>query len=131
MKKKTPFSKSELEDFKQKLLEKKAKLIADLQETSAELNEKTGEPGDLADMATELLNQEFNLSLSEQEKQMLQDIDEALERIENKTYGICVDTGEVIPKARLNAIPEAKRTAKAQELFDKLSHSRRANRPVR
>ncbi|RME93691.1 MAG: TraR/DksA family transcriptional regulator [Candidatus Hydrogenedentota bacterium] len=125
MKKKTPYSKKELEEFKKLLLEKKAKIIQDLQEANAESSGVLNEPGDLADMATELLTQEFNLSLTETEKQVLQDIDEALERIKNGTYGICVDTGEVIPKARLKALPEAKRTAAAQEKYDKLMKSRR------
>jgi DnaK suppressor protein len=59
------------------------------------------------------------MSLSEVDRARLEEIDAALERIKEKTYGICVDTGEVINKARLKAVPEALRTLAAQEQHDR------------
>lgn len=117
---KTPFTKKELQEFKELLLEKKATLLKEIQDQSEEVvNEKLDEPGDLVDMATDLLDQEMNLSLTTAEMNSLKEIDEALMRIENGSYGVCVDTGEPINKVRLKAIPEAKRTLEAQEKFDK------------
>lgn len=102
------------------LLQKKATLLREITEQSEEVaNEKFDEPGDLVDMATELLEQEMNLSLTTAEKQTIKEIDEALARIKNGQYGICIDTGEPINKTRLKAVPEAKRTLEAQEKFDK------------
>jgi len=117
---KSPYTKKELQEYKELLLEKKAILLKEIKEQSDEVvNEKLDEPGDLVDMATELLDQEMNLSLTTSEISTLKEINEALERIEKGTYGICVDSGEVISKVRLKAVPEAKRTLEAQEKYDK------------
>jgi RNA polymerase-binding protein DksA len=117
---KSPFTKKEFEEFKQLLLEKKNTLLKEVSEQVEEVaNEKLDEPGDLVDMATELLEQEMNLSLTAAELNTIKEIDEALKRIENGTYGICIDSGEPINKIRLKAVPEAKRTLEAQEKFDK------------
>lgn len=117
---KTPFSDEELEEFKKLLLEKKARILREIQEQQEETSHSPEETGDIADLATDLIERELNLSLTETERETLLEIDEALKRIANKTYGICVDTGEVISKARLKAMPEAKRTLAAQERYDKM-----------
>jgi len=117
---KSPFQKKELEEFKLLLLEKKARILQEIQGQSASVQgDKSDEPGDLVDMATELLEQELNLSLTTSETNMIRDIDDALKRIEDGVYGVCIDTGEPIKAARLKAVPEAKRTLEAQEKFDK------------
>ncbi|MDH4262575.1 MAG: TraR/DksA family transcriptional regulator [Spirochaetia bacterium] len=117
---KSPYTKKELQEFKELLLDKKSVLIKEIQDQSEEVtSEKLDEPGDLVDMATELLDQEMNLSLTTAESNTIKEINEALERIEKGTYGICIDSGEPISKARLKAVPEAKRTLEAQEKFDK------------
>lgn len=123
---KTPFSAKELKEFKDLLNEKKVRIVREIQKQVAEASQvKEEHTGDIADMATELLDRELNLRLSESERAILIDIDEALERIEDKSYGVCIDTGEVIAKARLKAIPEAKRTIVAQEKSDKAQRERR------
>jgi RNA polymerase-binding protein DksA len=117
---KSPYTKKELQEYKELLLEKKAILLKEIKDQSDEVaNEKLDEPGDLVDMATELLDQEMNLSLTTSETNTIKEINEALARIEKGTYGVCVDSGEPISKARLKAVPEAKRTLDAQEKFDK------------
>lgn len=115
---KTPFNKKELDEFEQLLLDKKTVILQELQKQSNQ--EISDEPGDLVDMATGLLEQEMNLTFSEVDRLSLIAIDEALERIKNKTFGICIDSGEVINKTRLRAVPEAKRTVVAQEKYDKM-----------
>jgi DnaK suppressor protein len=124
---KSPFSAKELSEFKELLLEKKAHLIKEIQGKEAELTStEKEEVGDLADLATELIERELNMSLSEADRERLEEIDAALKRIKDKTYGICVDTGEVISKARLKAVPEALRTLAAQEAYDRAQRKRKA-----
>lgn len=69
----------------------------------------SGEDGplDLADTATELYTQEFNYSLSENDRAQLMLIDAALERMDNGDYGECEECGEKITETRLKAIPWA------------------------
>lgn len=122
---KSPYTDKELKEFKEMLLEKKARILQEIKEQREEATHEAEETGDLADMATDLLERELNLTLTETERQILLDIDEALDRIAKKKYGICVDTGEVINKARLKAIPEAKRTLAAQEKYDKMMREQR------
>ena len=122
---KSPFTKKELEEFKQLLLEKKARLLKEVQEQQATAVNKPDEPGDVVDMATELLDQELNLSLTTAEIETLNEINDALERIEKGSYGVCIDSGEPINKVRLKALPEAKRTLEAQEKFDKIQKEKK------
>lgn len=122
---KSPFTEKELEQYQQMLVEKKGRLLKELQEQSEEVSVQSVETGDLADLATELLEKELNLSLSESEKDVLKDINDALDRIRDGVYGICIDTGEPIAKARLDAIPEARRSLAAQEKFDKLQKDKK------
>ena len=113
-------TKEELNFFQQELLTKKERLIREIHGQNAESNTENKTVGDLADMASELLEREFNLTLTEKEKEMLDEIDKALVRIANNTYGLCIDTKEPISKARLEAIPEASRTLKAQEQYERM-----------
>ncbi len=72
-------------------------------------------PLDLADTATELYAQEFNYSLSENDRARLLLIDAALERIDNGDYGDCEECGEKITETRLKAIPWAALCIECQE----------------
>lgn len=123
---KTPFSVKELTEFKEQLLEKKNHLIKEIQGKEEELTSSDkDEVGDMADLATELIERELNMSLSESDRARLEEINAALERIKEKTYGVCVDTGEVINKQRLKAVPEALRTLAAQEIYDRQQRKRK------
>ncbi|MEP0848501.1 MAG: TraR/DksA family transcriptional regulator [Phycisphaerae bacterium] len=99
------------------LLEKRALLVRDMRTMSDEaLNRNRQEssgnlssmPIHMADLGTDNYEQEFTLGLIESERALLRDIDEALQRISNGTYGICAATGRAIGKARLNAQPWTK-----------------------
>jgi DnaK suppressor protein len=61
--------------------------------------------GDMADQATGINEVHIQLKLKQTDAKILQAIEEALERLEKGTYGICRDCGEEIAAARLNAIP--------------------------
>ena len=72
-----------------------------------------------ADEGTDDFNRSITLQVSDEEFKILRQIDRALEKIEEKTYGICDVTGEPIPTARLEVIPYATMTVKAQEMVEK------------
>jgi len=109
------FSKAELETFRQRLLNKRRTLVGDIEMIREENG--TGRshglavqdsPGDFADMGSSMATLESEALLLEREARLLQEIDDALERIERGTYGFCLATGKPITKARLRAIPWAK-----------------------
>lgn len=64
-------------------------------------------PLHLADMGSDTYEQDFTISLVENGEETLELIDEALERVDEGTFGDCTECGKSIPKARLNAIPYA------------------------
>jgi len=114
---KSPLPKEDLKAFRRMLLEKRRDLVGDLtgiQAGTLRVNRQEGS-GDLssmpthpADLGTDNFEQEFTLGLLESERALLKEIDQALERIENGTYGVCAGTGKPIGKARLLAQPWAK-----------------------
>jgi RNA polymerase-binding protein DksA len=109
-------NKVELVGYKELLLNLRARLRGDVsQMADATLKKSRSEAnGDLstmpihmADMGSDNFEQEFTLSLMENEGVTLEQIESSLERIEEGTYGQCEECGVKIPKARLNAIPYA------------------------
>ena len=114
---KCPLSKAELKEFQQILLEKRRALIGDMSgiEADALKGGRGGESSDLssmpthpADVGSDNYEQEFTLGLLESERTLLAEINEALERIDAGTFGICAGTGKAISTARLRARPWAK-----------------------
>ena len=108
---------SELKRFREILLVKRREILNNVSEIEDEALKKsrldaTGDlssmPIHMADLGTDNYEQEFALGLMDSEIKLVREIDEALERIEKKTYGICLGTGQPIPKARLEAQPWAK-----------------------
>ncbi len=115
--KKKHLSAADIERFKQMLLEKRHEIIGDVTEMHNEALKKSrlDASGDLssmpihmADIGTDNYEQEFALGLLDSERKLLREIDEALERIEQGTYGICIATDKPIAVARLKARPWAK-----------------------
>lgn len=78
---------------------------AALRKSGMEGGDSSTMPIHMAELGSENFEQEFTLSLMETEEDTLAKIDEALERIEEGTYGKCSECDGVIPKTRLNAIP--------------------------
>jgi RNA polymerase-binding transcription factor DksA len=70
-------------------------------------------PIHMADIGTDTYDQDFMLGLAATERDQLREIDAALQRIEDRSYGVCQMTGKPIPKARLDAKPWAKYTIEA------------------
>jgi len=114
---KSRLSKVELTDFRDRLLEKRRSLVGDMNGIEAEalhVSRKDGS-GDLssmpthpADVGTDNYEQEFTLGLLESERLLLNEIDQALVRVREGTYGVCKGTGKPITKARLRARPWSK-----------------------
>ena len=73
---------------------------------------------DVADMSVQDVNQEIEYRLSERESQMVADIDQALLRIDEGSYGVCARCGRDIPERRLEALPTARYDADCQTLIE-------------
>ena len=107
----------ELTQYKKILLEKHRVLSGsmDALENQALKKSRQENSGDLsnmpihmADIGSDNYEQEFNLGLIESEDLVLREIEEALERIQEGTFGVCEACGKAIRKLRLKAVPQAK-----------------------
>ncbi len=110
-------TKADIAQFQELLLAKRRELIGDVAEMHNEAlkNSRSEAAGDLsvmpihmADIGSDVYQQEVALGLMDGERKLLQKIDEALLRISEGTYGICQGTGNRISRVRLEAKPWAK-----------------------
>jgi DnaK suppressor protein len=74
---------------------------------------------DSGDMSQSIFDREMDASVGEGIGRRLGEVERALQKMEEGTYGVCEDTGEEIPKGRLEAVPEAIRTVEAQQRFER------------
>jgi DnaK suppressor protein len=126
--KSTQLTAEDLVHFRHLLLEKRAEIIGDVSsmENDALKKSRLDAAGDLssmpihmADIGTDNYEQEFALGLLDSERKLLREINDALQRIEDGTYGICEGTGEPIPRARLEASPWARYSVAYASLIEK------------
>ena len=122
---KTRLSAKELNEYKQILLEARAELIARVTGLEDEALRSSGGnlsnmPLHMADIGTDTFDQDLAIGMAETERELLREIDEALDRVVAKTYGVCQLTGKPIPKARLDAKPWAKYTVEAARQIEKM-----------
>ena len=109
------FNQKFLDEMRRKLLKERAKYLHSAEEYQAEAESllATREPGDVqfdeegGEGTTVAVERERDLALSSQARHTVSQIDAAMERIENGTYGYCITSGAPIPVARLRAIPWA------------------------
>lgn len=122
------FTKKELEDFKNQLLEMRKKIVGDIKHLEGDsLNTSSRDAsGDLsgyslhmADMATDNFDRELTIGLASNEQNLLNMIDAALRKIDEGIFGICEKTYKLITKKRLEAMPYAPLCKEAQELEEK------------
>ncbi len=73
---------------------------------------------DVADQSVKDVSQEIEYRLSERESQLVADIDQALLRIDEGSYGVCARCGKEIPERRLDALPTARYDAECQSLIE-------------
>ncbi len=112
--KKTRYSDVELQEFKEIILEKLAKAKNDLKMlTDAYTNNNEHGTNDTSptfkvlEEGYQVLSKEENSKLAARQQKFINNLENALIRIENKTYGICRATGKLISKERLNSVPHA------------------------
>jgi DnaK suppressor protein len=74
---------------------------------------------DSGDMSQSIFEREMDASVEEGIERRLREVGRALQKVEEGTYGVCDDTGEEIPRGRLEAVPEAIRTVEAQQRFER------------
>jgi DnaK suppressor protein len=108
-------SKEQLEHFRQILLSWKRDLMEEVDRTVSHLKDEAANFPDPNDRATQ--EEEFSLELRtrDRERKLIRKIDEALKRVEDGSYGYCLETGEEIGIKRLEARPVATLTIEAQE----------------
>ena len=118
MAEKTRYSDAELEEFRAIILEKLEIAKRDYELLRSGVTNSDG--NDVADTSpTFKVLEEGASTLSKEEAQrqmkFIQNLQAALIRIENKTYGICRETGKLIPKERLRAVPHATLSIEAKQ----------------
>ena len=112
--------KPEWQKFYNRLLELREQLLNQMNGLAKEsAQELPGYSLHMADSGTDNFDRDFALSLLSSDQDAVYEIEEALKRIERKTYGICELTGRPIPRARLEAIPWTRFTVDAQAQLEK------------
>ena len=112
--------KPEWQKFYDRLLELREQLLMQMNGLAEESAQgMAGYSLHMADSGTDNFDRDFALSLLSSDKDAVYEIEEALKRIERKTYGVCELTGKVIPKARLEAIPWTRFTVEAQAQLER------------
>ena len=115
---------AEIGKFKTLLLAKRNELLGNVSSMETEvLRQESSDlsrlPIHMADLGSDNYDQEFTLGLVDSERRLMKEIDGALDRIENCTYGICEGSGKSIPKTRLEAIPWARYCVEYARLVEK------------
>ena len=106
--------------FRDKLLDRRESLAGQVQQAEIFSRERDAEATqDPADMAANAYTKELLVSMSDNDRRLLNLIDEALERIEEGKYAKCVHCGEVLPEKRLDAGPWARHCVRCQDLQER------------
>ena len=124
---KTRYSDAELAEFKAIIEEKLAKAKAEyntlrqvvMHNGTNDIEDTTPSFRTVEDDGAFQLSKEEASQMAQRQYKFIQNLDGALARIENKTYGICRVTGKLIPKERLRLVPHATLTVEAKEMLAK------------
>jgi DnaK suppressor protein len=108
------------EYFRQKLKDWRLELLDDANETRQNLQETSVAEADITDRASTETDRSLELRTRDRARKLISKIDEALERIEDGSYGFCVETDEPIGVKRLEARPIATLSLEAQERHEKM-----------
>jgi DnaK suppressor protein len=113
-------NKKETERYRRDLLQKKSEISQEIVKTK-DAGEENAEDAtqDIADRATSAYTKEFLFSLGDNERLLLQQIDEALARIDQGAFGVCVHCGNVLAEKRLAAVPWTPYCVDCMELVEK------------
>lgn len=117
----SPYSDEELEYFRQIIINKRKDAETDLQMLQNALKESTENASDesaysfhMADAGSDAQEREKTYMLFNRTKKFIKYLDDAITRIDNKTYGICKVTGKKISKGRLEAVPHTQISIEAK-----------------
>jgi DnaK suppressor protein len=124
---KTKLSKKELERYRAILLQKRAELVGDVRNMEDEaLRQSSGSlshtPQHMAEQGTDVFDQSLSLDLAQVDRNLIREIDAALERIDNGTYGVCELTGKMISPDRLEELPWARYSIEAARERERRSY---------
>ena len=114
------YSDEELLEFKELILERLARARKDLELFNENVAGRGNNADDTAptfkilEEGSNVLSKEENSQLAARQYKYIQNLENALIRIENKTYGVCRMTGKLIPKERLRAVPHATLSVEAK-----------------
>jgi DnaK suppressor protein len=113
-------------DLRQRLLDMKTKLLEEMEvESKAEREGNKDEGLDTYDLASEERDREINFILSDRERSKARNIDDALERMEQATYGVCDACGLEIAEERLTAMPFTRLCRDCQQEQEREARSQR------
>jgi DnaK suppressor protein len=123
---KRPKTNPRFDVYKKILLKTKEQISGDIRtlsdENSGSGNDRGGDVSGhalhMADVATDMYDREFTLGLASNERELLYEIDGALARIQEGTFGVCDQCKKPIPATRLKAIPHARTCMKCQEQIE-------------
>ncbi|HMB98192.1 MAG TPA: TraR/DksA C4-type zinc finger protein [Balneolaceae bacterium] len=117
----TPYSDEELEYFRDIILKKHEEAVQELDSLQSSLRESMENASDesaysfhMADAGTDAQEREKTYMLFNRTKKFVRYLDDALKRIDNKTYGVCKVTGKKISKGRLEAVPHTQLSIEAK-----------------
>ncbi|MEE2746443.1 MAG: RNA polymerase-binding protein DksA [Pseudomonadota bacterium] len=113
-------NKNKREYIRQKLIKRRSELLSDASETRQNLQETSSVEADIADRASAETDRSLELRTRDRARKLIAKIDEALQRIEDGTYGFCEETDEPIGIKRLEARPIATLSLEAQERHEKM-----------
>jgi RNA polymerase-binding protein DksA len=126
MSEKTRYSDKELQEFKELIENKLAEARENLKLMRDQLTHKddfgtddTSPTFKMMEDGSDTMSREELAQLAARQEKFIQHLENALVRIENKTYGVCRVTGKLIPKERLRAVPHATLTIEAKEQMNK------------
>lgn len=122
-KEKNKYSESELQEFKEIILKKMAEAKEDYEMLKGSLTHKddhgtddTGRTFNMMEDGSETLMREEMANLANRKEKFIKNLEMALIRIENGTYGICRATGKLISKERLKLVPHATLSIEAKNM---------------
>ncbi len=113
------------EYFRQKLLDWRTELLSESNETLQSLQKGGTLEPDIADRASIETDRSLELRTRDRARKLIAKIDDALERIENGSYGYCEETSEPITLSRLEARPIATLSVEAQERHERMEKTHR------
>ena len=109
-----------MKPMREMLLKMREELVREIARRSRETAVSgVSDIGDILDSVSEERTRELDMILTDREKQKLKQIDDALDRIEESTYGLCEECGVKIPRARLKVVPFAKYCVECKEAIER------------